>query len=79
MPNNRLRTRLLVQCLTDAKLNNLKNYEEMLKTPDSYLRIFIYSIADIMDKELKNLAKRLNKKIEEHVHSCKHHYHSQGN
>lgn len=68
MSNNRLRTRLLVQCITDAKLNNCKNYEELLNMPDSWIRAFIFSVADVMDKELRNLAKRMNKKIENHSH-----------
>jgi len=66
---NRLHTRLLVQILADAKLYNVPNYEHVLSHSDSYLRVLISSIATVMDKELKNLTKRMNKKIEEHVDS----------
>jgi hypothetical protein len=65
---NRLQTRLLVQCLVDAKLNNLPGYVDQLSAPDSYIRIMLGSIATVLDRELKNIAKRTNKKINEHHH-----------
>jgi hypothetical protein len=59
-----LKNRLIVQCIIDAKLNDVKQYDRLLQMPDSWLRIMLGSIAVVMEKELKNLAKRLNKKIE---------------
>jgi hypothetical protein len=66
---NRLHTRLLVQCITDAKLNGLETYHATLQAPDSYIRVMLLSVATVMDRELKNLAKRMNRKIDEHVDS----------
>jgi hypothetical protein len=67
MPINRVRTRLLVQCMTDAKLNNLEIYAHQLNVPDSWVRVFINSVSEVMDKELKNLAKRMNKNIDKKI------------
>jgi hypothetical protein len=66
---NRLHTRLLVQCMVDAQQSRLTNYITMLNAPDSYIRVMIFSIATVLDREIKNLAKRTNKKINDHSHS----------
>jgi hypothetical protein len=52
--------------MTDAKLNGHIDYADQLNRHDSYLRVMLASIATVMDRELKNLAKRMNKKLEEH-------------
>lgn len=66
---NRLHTRLLVQCMIDAQQSGLTNYVYQLNAPDSYIRVMLSSIATVLDRELKNLAKRTNKKIDYHSHS----------
>jgi hypothetical protein len=62
--SQRLRNKLLIQCIVDAKLNGLTSYTDQLNIPDSYLRVLIFSIADVIDSELKYLAKRLKKEID---------------
>jgi hypothetical protein len=57
-----LKNRLLIQCIIDAKSNDIKEYDRLLQEPDSWVRVMLGSIAVVMEKELKNLAKRLNKK-----------------
>jgi hypothetical protein len=54
--------------MVDAKLK-LPSYKfsTMLKEPESDLRILLGSIATVMDREIKNLAKRMNKKIEGNI------------
>ena len=61
-----LKNRLLIQCIIDAKSKDisLPEYDRLLQAPDSWVRIMLGSIAVVMEKELKNLAKRMNKKIE---------------
>jgi hypothetical protein len=65
-----LEKRLVVQCIADAKhrFHPLNAQIARLEKPDSEVRVLLSSIAQIMDKELKNLAKRMNRKIEEHSH-----------
>jgi hypothetical protein len=65
---NKLHTRLLVQCMVDARQSGLTNYVQMLNAPDSYIRVMLCSIATVLDRELKNLAKRTDKKINSHSH-----------
>lgn len=63
-----LKNRLLVQCIIDAKIKNLPGYYELLQAPDGYLRVMLESIATVMEKEINNFAKRINKKIKSHDH-----------
>lgn len=67
---NRLKTKLLLQCLVDAKIENQTEMIEILQNPNSIQRIMLDSIAIVMDKELKNLSKRINKKLEHDCSCC---------
>jgi hypothetical protein len=67
-----LQSKLLIQCITDAKLKSstdgfkLSNYCQSLQEPDSYIRIMLESIATVMDRELKNLNKKFDRKLKQH-------------
>ena len=61
--HSKLHLRLLTQCLLDAKLGDNKNYSDLLDMPDSYIRTMLGSLAAVMDQELKNLEKRMVKRI----------------
>jgi hypothetical protein len=68
----KLKNKLIVQCIVDAKNANLKNYIDenyiaQLQTPDSHLQLMLSSIATVIDRESKNLEKRLNKKLHDHA------------
>jgi len=64
-----LKSKVLVQCMVDAKLQNLPEYEELLNDQNSWVRIMLDSVSTVMDRELKNLTKRINKKHDTHTHS----------
>jgi hypothetical protein len=61
----KLETKLLDQCFTNAK----GSYAYQLQDPDSPPRILIHSMATVMERELKNLERRMIKRIDSHVDS----------